>query len=435
MSTDIPNFYNHYTKCHLFLYNYSNSRLRLLMKKTKNEEKFSELSSNVLTTDFISIITISRIFSVDLRGIFTDNNFELILNHSLLKKENLSKPRPWYSIQNDPVCVEWIKKFTTNLIQYDSIPGKVIYFYEMPNIDLDFLNINLKDLDIDYEFIYYQYDNNELLKSETLNMIHNLDFKKHIEDSINILNNQNLINRYIVLSCDSDPNNFSDFLRISFFYSLYRKNNENWRYYFRNEFTPDNDILSKTKCIMIPGSSLHIYECSHELTELKNKVIRIIQEHKTIKFLGICFGHQFLNYCHGSDVERMNKRITHSHDIYLDESFFEYEFIKNSKIQKKNFLSVNKYHYDEVVYIPDNFRHLGKSEICKNEIILSNDMRILTFQGHPEYNKEMIFYINNREYLSNADETDFENLYSSCLELKKEENFDLRNVCYNFIKC
>ncbi len=49
--------------------------------------------------------------------------------------------------------------------------------------------------------------------------------------------------------------------------------------------------------------------------------------------------------------------------------------------------------------IPKNFSVLASSETVPFEIIISNDLRILAFQGHPEYTGEWL-KMKNCEFVS-----------------------------------
>jgi GMP synthase-like glutamine amidotransferase len=46
---------------------------------------------------------------------------------------------------------------------------------------------------------------------------------------------------------------------------------------------------------------------------------------------------------------------------------------------------INKAHGDEVTEYPEMFSNLAESDLCKNEMLVSQDQRILVMQSHPEF--------------------------------------------------
>ena len=59
-------------------------------------------------------------------------------------------------------------------------------------------------------------------------------------------------------------------------------------------------------------------------------------------------------------------------------------------------LKMYEFHSDYVVSVPEGFASIGGSETCENEMIVSTDKRIITFQFHPEYLVEYIRSIEKR---------------------------------------
>ena len=49
---------------------------------------------------------------------------------------------------------------------------------------------------------------------------------------------------------------------------------------------------------------------------------------------------------------------------------------------------MSEYHEDNVTTLPEGFEILAWSAKCKNEAMISDDKRILSFQFHSEYTKE-----------------------------------------------
>lgn len=58
-------------------------------------------------------------------------------------------------------------------------------------------------------------------------------------------------------------------------------------------------------------------------------------------------------------------------------------------------LAIVKCHQDEVLELPDSATVLASSEVCQVEMFSIGD-HLLCIQGHPEYNKEILFEIVDR---------------------------------------
>ncbi len=103
--------------------------------------------------------------------------------------------------------------------------------------------------------------------------------------------------------------------RASIFSGLFRKNGEKWFYLNSDSLFPDHEILIKTKCIIIPGSGLHIYQNPENLGRVREYLITVIQNYPNIKILGICYGHQIMAYSHGSNIVPKEFRIKESEEV------------------------------------------------------------------------------------------------------------------------
>lgn len=96
------------------------------------------------------------------------------------------------------------------------------------------------------------------------------------------------------------------------------------------------------------------------------------------KFVGICFGHQFLAQTFGGTVGAnpkgwgVGKRISFLKDPYLRKYFPQGSYVLEYS------------HHDIVKEIPPNAKILSGSDFCAAESLKIGDFAI-TFQGHPEF--------------------------------------------------
>ena len=94
--------------------------------------------------------------------------------------------------------------------------------------------------------------------------------------------------------------------------------------------------------------------------------------------LGICAGHQFIARYYGGQVKP--SKIPEFGKVEL--TLFKKKDSLLKDVPKKSI--VWESHNDEVILIPNNFIHLGKSDNCKIQIIKHKNKTIYGLQFHPE---------------------------------------------------
>lgn len=80
-------------------------------------------------------------------------------------------------------------------------------------------------------------------------------------------------------------------------------NNENWKYVRILKEYPEEDEFLKATHIIVPGSPFCLSgEFPPVFSKLMERLRRLFDENKQIKYLGICFGHQFISeiFCPGA---------------------------------------------------------------------------------------------------------------------------------------
>jgi len=479
-----PSF-NKIDTSHLIIYSYdSNCELKVLLyskrdtqtqaeneKFGKNEKFFHEINDHVSSMDSSPMISIARVISSKFFGLFTKENINKIsankkltvkdLEH-LININNIPDFRldlPWYTIRHSNSFHNILKMIEDNPIQYDLIAGKKIYFLEVPCIDVGVLNQNLEELAYPYMFKYFSPDPTSTRDDDssveicmcTKNLMQAIDIPSHIQYTKTIYKNDSIDYYYFISCtppCKSDIVDYEGyFMLYPLFSGIFRRNNEKWIHLhaYKGEY-PQDEILKSKKCkaIIIPGSPCHIYEnepfVNKMLNWLENFSINPYYEH--IKYLGICFGHQMLNHAIGGEVKcrRENKSVLQVENLNFYEHFWELDFIKNSGIRKCGCMNIFEIHLDEVVETPKTMKKLSYSDSCCCEILVSEDGRFLTLQGHPEYTPEFFFFrlLNNNiksyEKDSNVNYEEVFKEFISRIKLKGDIDYTLRHICYNFLK-
>ena len=444
---------------HLFFYiKDSNDNYNFIVYKNSQEDFYTHMYNQIYNYDNGCIYSISRFLTKTFGNIFTDESISKIQSNAEFEIKNENKNLKQYEIWENEVFLFWLDKLSKNPIQYDSINEEIIYFIEIPNISLDYLNSLLEKNNNEYRFKYINENNfsSNKLSNESkklFNLLCIAKMKQHIIDSIKI-KEEKLYQIYIVLSLKTPGKDQVGFFHFpALFHSLYRKNNEEWMYInVSTDGLPTEELLSKTKAILIPGSNLNVYNDYAFLRDTEKFLKKLIDDilfnkkYPQLKLLGICFGMQIINTALGGTVRKMEVRRGKPEDIeIIDDKFYEFNFYKNSGIEKKKILRISEAHGDEIDKYPDEKYHIklyGSSKSCKNEIMVDEQEKILLIQGHPEYHPE---FNSNRvakrfvefRYKLEPCTKNIEKFISDTVndEFAKDINFiEYRKLCYYFMK-
>ena len=391
-------------RVHLFLYSKdSQNNYNYILYKKEKEDHYSHMHNIINQSDNGSIYSISRFLTQNFAHVFTDEFISKLNKKEKPNTENNYKELKLYELWETDAYGFWLDKLSQNLIQYDEIKEEVIYFLEIPYISMDELNSLMEKEN--KKFIYINDNNlNEIeLSNETKALFNMLPIQKMKEHIINTLKikEEKKYEIYIILSLKTpgkDQNGFFHFPAL--FQSLYRKNNEEWKYInVSTDGLPSEELISKTKAILIPGSNLSVYNDYDFLRQaevfLKKLIDDILFNNKypNLKILGICFGMQIIISALGGKISKMKG--THRgnpEDIeIIDDKFYEFNFYKNIGIEKKKYLKISEAHGDEITEYPDEkykIKLYGSSKSCKNEIMVDEKERIFLIQGHPEYHPQ-----------------------------------------------
>ena len=447
----------------LFFYSKdSNSNFNFIFYKKKDEELYHHMFNQIYNYDNGSIYSISRFLTNNFDNIFTDDFFSKFQSNEEFKIKSEIKTLKQYEIWESDVFLFWLDKLSKNPIQYDSIKEEIIYFIEIPFISIDSLNSLLEKNKNDLRFIYINDNNFSSVKfSDEANRLFSLlsldKIKEHIIDTNKMKEEKSDNNNiYIILSLKTPGKDQIGFYHFpALFHSLYRKNNEEWIYInVSSDGLPSEELLSKTKAILIPGSNLSVYNDYDFLRKtevfLKNLIEDILfnKKYPKLKLLGICFGMQIIASALGGSIRKMiGERRGKPEDIeIIDDKFYEFNFYKNSGVEKKKILRINEAHGDEIDKYPDEkykIKLYGTSKSCKNEIMVDDQEKILLIQGHPEYhpefnsNRRAKRFLKFRFKIENPTTEEIEKYISDIKndEFSKDVNvIEYRKLCYTFMK-
>lgn len=142
----------------------------------------------------------------------------------------------------------------------------------------------------------------------------------------------------------------------------------------------------------------------------------VYDSHPHIKFFGGCFGHQVLARVllgeHGVQVARAEYGWENGvHDVKLTPQFVAHFPFLQGQAMRYQFL-----HSDEVVVsrpLPRGWLSVGSSDMCKSQGLYQPG-RVLTYQGHPEFDRRILYYFT--EYLGSSGMID-NDVYETSLKL------------------
>jgi len=453
--------YIHLKKVHLFFYSKdSSNNYNYLLYKNIKEDSFKHMHNDITNYDNGSIYSISRFLTKNFSTILTDDFISKLQSKVDFEVKNENKNLKQYELWENDTFIFWLNKLSNNPIQYDSINEEIIYFIEIPNLSIESLNSLLEKNKFEYKFININENNFSSLKlSEETNKLFSLlsldKIKQHINNTLK-MKEEKSYTIYIILSLKTpgkDQNGFFHFPAL--FHSLYRKNNEEWKYInVSTDGLPSEELLSKTKAILIPGSNLSVYNDFDFLRQtekfLKNLIDDILfnKKYPNLKLLGICFGMQIIVSGLGGTIAKMSgDHRGKPEDVeIIDDKFYDFNFYKKSGIEKMKILRINEAHGDEVVKYPDEkykIKLYGSSKSCKTEIMVDEQERILLIQGHPEYHPEFNsnrvakLFLKFRFKVDNPTNEEIEKFINDYLndEFSKNVNvIEYRKLCYNFMK-
>ena len=455
-------------KVYLYLYSKKSEKEYkfVFIKNFIEKEKYDIISTEVNQKDNHSLFALGRILTSTFYNIIP--NISKISNGEIKDISKLLIPKDQKSFTHfelwfDPVMNYWLDKLSEPMIQYDDIDFTKIFFLEIPYINIDIVNKKLKENKLKYSFEYFEQNNfkSKIIGKETLNILSQLNFEKmieHIKLTEQCIKKDEL-DLYIILACKLSGDDEKGYFHFpSLFNGIYRRNKEKWIYMVASKGVfPDEQMLNKAKCILIPGSDLSVHDDYEFLRQTEKYLVNLISDieeknkYPNLKILGICFGLEIimnglggkLNQSEWDKDARFGPEI-----INLDEKFWELNYVKASGVSKRKNLIIAEAHSEKIIKYPQNdknyFITVGSSDACMCEVSIDKKGKILMFQGHPEYSPGlsisrsvpmlMEFAGYKKEDINSNTINKFENDYFNKEENKNSNYNEWRAICDSFMR-
>jgi GMP synthase-like glutamine amidotransferase len=446
-------------KAHLFFYSKTpNNETHLLLFKQTTTDYYETVSTELTDYDNAPTFAIGRQLVNLFNKLFTKEILDKITSNQPLTQDDIARKSEVilpYEIWKYPSYIYWLDTLSTNLVQYDNIPEEVIYFKEIPYITLTDFNKQLQDLKYYVTFDYINISNYSSFNigTTTLTLFNALPIDKminHIETSEMNLK-EDKCDLYIVLACKRQGNDQVGFFHFpALFQGIYRKNNEKWLYMIAASGLPSEELLSKCKCLIIPGSELSVNNDIQFLRDTEAYLKQLITDiysgkYPQLKFLGICFGMQIFFTGIGGKVANIGKGKAQRfpETVRIDPSFWELQFVKDSGVVKRDTMKICEAHGDYIDTWPEEFKVnlYGTSDSCRCEVMGDTKEKVFLIQGHPEYHPQFLVNRAVDWYLSfEKKEPNKENIEAYIEKYNKEEynqnvdSIEWRKLCYTFMK-
>ncbi|ESQ46346.1 hypothetical protein EUTSA_v10000640mg [Eutrema salsugineum] len=213
------------------------------------------------------------------------------------------------------------------------------------------------------------------------------------------------------------------------FVSTFGEEGEQWDLFrvIDGEFPEEKD-LDKYDGFVISGSLHDAFGDDDWILKLCSLCQKLDDMKK--KVLGICFGHQILCRIKGGKIGRASRGVDmglRSITMAKDAS----NYFGNQLVPKS--LAIIKCHQDEVWELPESATLLAYSDKCSIEMC-SYGNHFLCIQGHPEYNKEILFEIIDRVVNMKLMEQDFADKAKATMENAEPDRKQWQTLCKNFLK-
>ncbi|KFK29630.1 hypothetical protein AALP_AA7G158900 [Arabis alpina] len=193
---------------------------------------------------------------------------------------------------------------------------------------------------------------------------------------------------------------------------------------------PDDNDLDKYDGFVISGSPHDAFADADWIVKLCSVCEKL--DHMKKKVLGICFGHQIITRVKGGKIGRARKGADMGlRNITIAKDNEKLASYLGDKVPAS--LAIIKCHQDEVLELPESATVLASSAVCEVEMFSIGD-HFLCIQGHPEYNKEILFEILDRLLNMKLMPQDFADKAKSTMETAEPDRNLWQKLCKNFLK-
>ncbi|KAI1856001.1 hypothetical protein JX265_011898 [Neoarthrinium moseri] len=177
--------------------------------------------------------------------------------------------------------------------------------------------------------------------------------------------------------------------------------------------------LADIDALIVTGSVCSAYDDLPWINTLERFIKDVHETQPAIKIFGSCFGHQLIAQAllgrYGVHVEKSNNGWENGvHDVTHTQ-----EFIRSFPFLRGERMSYQFVHQDHVVAesLPSGWVSIGSSDMCKTQGLFQRG-RVLTYQGHPEFDGRILYYF--METLGKAGIIDNETYETSLKLIEKE---------------
>lgn len=194
---------------------------------------------------------------------------------------------------------------------------------------------------------------------------------------------------------------------------------------------PALEQLGQTiKAVWVTGSAHDAFESDEWIVKLADFLNKVITK-ELVPVIGICFGHQIIGRALGGQLKRNSKgwelgieSVEISSDPEIQQLF--------QHVSKENKYNILEVHQDIVSSIPSEYKIIGSTPKTAIQGFYKKNT-VLTFQGHPEFNKEIVRDISVN--IRKKDHITQEVLQSSLdkLQTKEHDGLELAKVILKFI--
>ncbi|KIW34101.1 uncharacterized protein PV07_00900 [Cladophialophora immunda] len=160
--------------------------------------------------------------------------------------------------------------------------------------------------------------------------------------------------------------------------------------FWQVELNPDQyPDPNEIDAILITGSRHDSFADTPWINKLVDYTAKILSE-TTVRVIGVCFGHQIVGRALKAEVGRNPEGWEAAvNDVQLSE--------KGKQVFGVDKIRLHQMHRDCVFYYPEGVEELGYSPVCKVQAMYA-PKRLLTVQGHPEFNQEIMTEIINTRH-------------------------------------
>jgi GMP synthase-like glutamine amidotransferase len=159
---------------------------------------------------------------------------------------------------------------------------------------------------------------------------------------------------------------------------------------------PSVQELAEANTVFISGSTYSVNSMHSLIRKFATNLMKALEANKHLKVMGSCFGHQLIAQSFGGRVEKRSLARGPEVITSVPHDLESISYLANLNHGEAFNLKMYEFHSDYVVTLPPGFSCIANSPSCENEIVVSDDKRIFTFQFHPEYTVEYIQAVEQR---------------------------------------